>query len=957
MNNLKISENMKPGLRSFFIEACMLCLLSGMFISCNSNRKIYVSDLKCEYLVNPPGIDIPQPRFSWYISGNRRGTYQSAYRILVSDKKKTLSDGSGNIWDSGKVPSDKIINIIYQGTPLKSDQTYYWSVCVWNQDVEQSPWSKPAVFHTGLLNESDWEANWIASADTSLEAPLFRKEFEIGKQIKNAYVYVTGLGYYELYLNGEKVGDHVLDPTITDYRKRVLYAVYDVTRELKNGVNVVGALLGNGAFRLKKVQGRYIFERCGAIPGSPFAIYKLQNAPRLLMQLNIKFTDGSQTIITTDKSWKSSGSPITFNNLFGGENYDARLEKDKWCSAGFDASDWKEVIIADSPGGILQSQLVPPIKVTETLRPVSKTNPEPGIYLFDMGQNFAGWWRIHVKGLSGVTLRVRGAETLNDSLFPKPLQPGDHLSIEQAYHSNVWTDYILKGEGTEVYEPRFFYTGFRFVEVTMDNHKNPESLEVEGRVVRSALEFNGKFVTSDSLLNRIHRATLWSQMGNTHGFPTDCPHREKGGYTGDGQIVAESSIHDFQMAAFYTKWLNDMRDAQEENGRIPDISPTLIGGHSGGTAWGSAYILIPWWMYQYYNDTRILEEHYVSMKRYLEYLHNLAGTDSNPKEPYIINDFEGFGGSVYDIGEWCAPGQHGRLNDPMVSTFYYYQDASLMSRIATLLGQNTDAGRYLALADTIKNELNKKFFNPNTNLYGADTVNQTCQLLALAGDVVPEGHSEQVFQTITDDIINTRKGHLNTGIIGTKYLWPVMAHSGRSDLAYTVATQTTYPGYGFWIKNGATTLWEEWSGEYSQNHQMFGSVDEFFYKYLAGIRSPEDGTTTNGYKHIHIQPFVPDGLSFVSASLETAAGKIESHWQHKSGVFQLRVVIPANSDASVSIPFLGFKNITVMENGKKVWENGTFIPGNPGITNATIDKICLTFSTSSGTYEFKMSGV
>ena len=914
-----------------------------MFISCNSSRKINVSDLKCEYIENPLGMDIRQPRFSWNISGNRRGIYQSGYRILVADRREALQDGTGNFWDTGKVPSDKLINIVYQGSQLKSDQTYYWSVCVWNQDGEQSSWSNPAIFHTGLLNATDWESQWITSGDSSLEAPLFRKEFEINKQVKNAYVYVTGLGYYELYLNGKKVGDHVLDPAITDYRKRVLYATYDVTRQLKNGLNVAGILLGNGAYRLEKVEGRYSWGNGGSISGTP----------RLLMQLNITYKDGSRKSIITDKSWKSSGSPITFNNLYGGEDYDARLEKAGWSSAGFDASDWQQVTIADSPGGVLQSQLMPPIKVTETIRPVAKTNPEPGVYLFDMGQNFAGWWRIRVKGSPGVTLRARGAETLNDSLFPKPLQTEDHLSIKQAYHSRVWTDYILKGNGTEVYEPRFFYTGFRYVEVTIDNHKNPESLEVEGRVVRSALDFNGKFVTSDSLLNRIHRATVWSQMGNTHGFPTDCPHREKGGYTGDGQIIAESSIHDFHMAAFYTKWLNDMRDAQEENGRIPNTSPTLIGGNGGGIAWGSAYILLPWWMYQYYNDTRILEEHYVTMKRYLEYLHNLAKTDSNPEEPYIINNF---GGYWFSLGEWCAPGQSDCPNHPMVNTYYYYQNASLLSRIATLIGQNTDAVRYQALADTIKNELNKKFFNPNTNLYGTDTTYQTYQLLALAGDVVPEGHREKVFQTVTDDIINTRKGHLNTGIIGTKYLWYVMAHSGRSDLAYTVATQTTYPSYGYWLEKGATTLLEEWSGKNSHNHQMFGSVDEFFYKYLAGIRSPTDGITTSGYKHIHIKPYVPDGLSFVEASLKTAAGYIESSWQHKSDLFQLRLVIPANSDATVSIPLLGFKNIIVTENGKKVWENGAFITGNPGITDARIDEVCLTFSIGSGTYEFKLSG-
>jgi alpha-L-rhamnosidase len=914
-----------------------------MLASCDNNRKINISELKCEYLENPLGIDIRQPRFSWNISGNHRGIIQSAYRIIVADNKESLKDRTGNFWDSGKVLSDNLINIVYHGAPLKSDLTYYWSVCIWNQDQEYSSWSETALFHTGLFNPGDWEAQWIGSGDSLLEAPLFRKEFDINKQVKNAYVFVTGLGYYELYLNGNKVGDHVLDPAITNYHKRVLYATYDVTRQLKSGLNVAGILLGNGAFRLKKTEGRYTWGNSGS----------MLCTPRLLMQLNITYADGSQKSIVSDKSWKSSGSPITFNNLYGGEDYDARLEKTGWSSVGFDTSGWQDVTMVESPGGVLSSQLMPSIKVTETIHPIAKTNPEPGVYLFDMGQNFAGWWRLQVKGSPGVTIRIRGAEALNDSIFPKPLQPGDRLNLKQKYHSQVWTDYIMKGNGNEVYEPRFFYTGCRYVEVIMDNHKNPESLEVEGRVVRSALESNGKFITSDSLLNRIHRAALWSQMGNTHGFPTDCPHREKGGYTGDGQIIAESSIHDFQMAAFYTNWLNDMRDAQEENGRIPNTSPTLTGGNGGGIAWGSAYILLPWWMYQYYNDTRILEEHFVTMKRYLEYLHNLAKTDSNPEEPYIINNF---GGYWYSLGEWCAPGQSDCPNHPMVSTYYYYQNAKLLSHIAAILGQSSDAERYLALSDTIKNELNKKFFNPETNLYGSDSTYQTYQLLALDGDIVPEGHREKVLETLTDDIIRTHKGHLNTGIIGTKYMWPVMVHSDRSDLAYAVATQTTYPSYGYWIEKGATTLQEEWSGENSNNHQMFGTVDEFFYKYLAGIRSPEDGITSPGYRHIHIKPYVPEGLSFVEASVKTVAGNIESSWKYKSDLFQLKVVIPANSDALVSIPLLNFKNIKITENGKKVWGNGVFVTGNSGLFDARINEDYLNVSTGSGTFYFIITG-
>jgi alpha-L-rhamnosidase len=934
---------MKTSLKILPKGFVILCLLTGMFVNCYGNQRLIVSNLKCEYLENPLGMDRLQPRFSWYISGNQRGIIQSAYHILVSDNPEDLNKGTGKSWDSGKISSNQSTNLEYNGSPLQSDKTYYWSVRVWNQNGEQSAECNPAFFHTGLLNPSDWGAKWIAAADTTISSPLFRKEFKIEKQVKEAYIYITAGGYYELLLNGEKVGNHVLDPSITDYRKRVLYATYDVTKQLKNGQNVAGVILGNGAFHLKKTEGRYCWANGGTDLG----------APRLLVQLNVTYKDGSRQKIVTDNSWKSSAGPITFNNLYGGEDYDARMEKEGWSSTGYNDAAWQNVSLVKSPGGLVASQLMPSIKVTDTFKPISKTNPKPGLYLFDLGQNFSGWWRITVKGTAGLTIRVKGSETLNDSVFPKSLQPEDRLSKKQPYQSKIWTDYTLNGKGTEVYEPRFFYTGFRYVEVTTNKPEEIKSLEVEGRVVRTALESNGNFISSDSLLNKIHRATEWSIKSNTSSYPTDCPQREKGGYTGDGQIVAEASMHDFQMAAFYTNWLNDMQDVQEANGRIPNTSPQLVGGGGGGVAWGSAYVLVPWWMYQYYNDTRVLKEHYPTMKLWLGYLHNLAKTDSNPEEPYIINNF---GSYWYTLGEWCAPIKRDDPNHPMIHTYYYYMNSLLLSKIATILGEKEDAVKYAALADTIKNALNKKFFNPDTNLYGSDTPYQTYQLLVLASDIIPEGHRGKVLQTLTDDIVKTHQGHLNTGIIGVKYMWPILMHNGLGDIAYSMVTQTTFPGFGYWIKRGATTLRESWDGTNSQNHQMFGAVDEYFYKYLAGIWSPTDGETSQGYKHIHIQPYIPQGLKSAEASLNTITGTIESSWKQEAGQLWLKVIIPANSDATVALPVSNFKNLTVKEKDRKVWENSTFAAGDEGVTNGRIDSGLLTFTVGSGTYEFVLSG-
>ncbi len=934
---------MKTNRLRFYFLLIIFGLAAGLLFNCAGGQKLAVTNLKCEYLENPLGIDMPQPRLSWTVSSSLRGVSQSAYRILVADGRESLRNDTGNVWDSGQVSSAQSVNVVYDGQQLQSGQTYYWKVRSWNQDGEQSPWSEIHTFHTGLMQPSDWEAEWIAARDTSLQAPLLRTEFEVEKRVASAHAYVTGVGYYELYLNGEKVGDHVLDPGMTDYRKRVLYATYDVTDQLNSGANAAGIILGNGAYRMERVEGRYSWGGGGATFG----------APRAFLQLDVTFSDGTTKRIITDGSWQSSSGPITFNHFYGGEDYDARLEKPGWSTPEYDASGWNPVRVVEGPTGVLDAQLMPPMKVSRTIQPVAETNPEEGIYLYDLGQNIPGWWRVRAEGDAGVELRIRGAETLNDSLFPEPLRPGDRLSTKHRYHANVWTTYILQGEGTEIYEPRFFYTGFRYVEVGVNEPENLESLEIEGRVVHSALETNGKFVTSDSLLNRINRATVWSQIGNTHSFPTDCPQREKGGYTGDGQVIAEASIHDFHMATFYTKWLNDMRDAQQENGRIPNTSPILVGGHGGGIAWGSAYILLPWWMHQYYDDTRIMEEHYPTMKQYLGYLHNLAQTDANPEEPYIINDFGGYWDS---LGEWCAPGESDGPNHPVVNTFYYYWDTVTLSRIAETLGHTADASRYAALADTIQEAWNAKFFDLNTNLYGTEEPYQTYQLLALFGNAAPEDRRAEILQTIIDDIVHTRQGHLNTGIIGTKHLWPVLVHAGRGDVAYTVATQTTYPSYGFWLEKGATTLWEKWSGENSHNHQMFGSVDEFFYKYLAGIRAPTDGRTNRGYQQIHIQPYVPEGLSWVEASLETVAGTVKSHWENKTNSFELKVVIPANSAGSVSIPRLDFENMVIRESGETVWENGATLSGAAGITGAESEDRFVTFSVGSGTYDFILTG-
>ncbi len=926
---------------------CFFLMMSSLVLTnCSENENSsYVRSLEVEYLANPIGIDIEKPRFSWVYDDETRGAGQTAYRIVVSDSRESVENEEALLWDSGKVNSPDLLNISYEGDQLSSTGKYFWKLRVWDQEGNPAPWSETQAFQMGILNQEDWQADWITTPDSTVSSPLFRNEFTIEKNIQSATAFVTGVGYYEFYLNGGKVGDHVLDPGITDYRKRILYETYDVADQLEQGKNAFGLWLGNGAFRLKAEEGRWTWHGMNNQFGTPSGI----------VQLHIQYRDGSEEIIGSDGGWMTDASPIVYNNVYGGEDYDARLEQQGWNTIGFDDSSWESVKVAENPGVIMDSQVMPPIRVVETIEPLVKINPERGVFLYDLEQNIPGWWRLTVEGERGTEIKIRGAETLNNELFPKSLEPGDSLSTKHSYHSDVWTTYTLKGEDTEIYEPRFFYSGFRYIEVQVDDPEAIESLKIEGRVVHTDLERNGSFASSDTLLNKIYEAAIWSQRGNWHGYPEDCPHREKGGYNGDGQVIAETSIHDFHMHSLYEKWLNDMKDSQYENGRIPNTSPIILGGMGGGVAWGSAYILLPWWMYQYYGDTRLLEEHYDGMKDYMTYLQDLASeNDENPEEEYIINEFGGYWDS---LGEWEAPvrDRTGPVN-PLTNTYYWYLDVLTFADIAGVLGHTEDRQSYLALADSIKQAFNQNFFLSEQNLYGTEEPYQGYLLFALSGDLVPEDQREAVFDNLIHDIQVTSNGHLGTGILGTKHLINVLAKEGREDVLHDIVTKTTFPSWGYWIENGATTLWESWDAEGSHNHQMFGTINEYLYKYLAGIRSPMNEGTSTGYKEVHIKPYIPDDMEWAEASLETVRGTVSSRWENNEDQLTLSVSIPANTTGKVSIPTEGWSEIRIQEGGETVWENRQFIENEAGITDVTDDDGFIVLGLESGSYEFEMAG-
>lgn len=912
------------------------------------------TDLLCEYTLDPVGIDAASPRFSWVLNHSERGQLQSAYHVLVARRGEYLDTDSGDVWDSGKVTSGQSVNVLYGGTPLESRNTYYWKVRVWDKDGKVSPWSKTATFEMGLLKPDDWKGKWIKGGN------LLRKEFTVGKDIERARAYICGLGYYELRINGEKVGDHVLDPGWTDYDKRSLYVTYDVTNQLKGGENAVGVMLGNGRYSPPDE----------SVNKSPVPLKKYGDSPVLIVQLHLDFTDGSCMRIVTDETWKTAQGPIVSDDLYDGETYDARLEKIGWDAPFFDDADWSFATIVDAPEGKLVSQAsFPPIKVVKRLQPREITNPRPNVYLYDFGQNFTGWVRLRVRGPRDSQVQLRYAELLDENGM---------INTVPNREAKTTDTYILKGEGEELYEPRFTYHGFRYVEVT--GFPGTPTLEsLEGRVVHSAVEPVGSFACSNSLINRIHQNVLWGQLSNLMSVPTDCPQRdERMGWMGDAQLTVEEAIYNFDMAGFYTKWSFDIKEAQKDDGSVPDVVPPYWSFYPADPAWGTACVVIPWYLYLYYEDKRILEENYCGIKKWVDFLHSQA-------KDYLL--------SYGKCGDWCPPGHVRPPDTPLkvTSTWYYYHDTLTLSEIARILGKSEDAERYSQLSEKIKDAFNREFLQEDrysgkkySDLYEAveDLIppivsedkkdemrkkaaavwvpsSQTTNLLPLFLHMVPEDKRQKVLRNLVDDIVVTHSYHLNTGIVGTRYLFDVLTKYGYTDLAYKLATQTTYPSWGYMIKEGATTLWERWeylanAGMNSHNHIMFGTVDAWFYKVLAGIGLDSAGP---GFQRIIIKPYPVGDLKYASASVKTTRGIVSSSWARHDRSLVLNVTLPFNSEAKVHIPKIGLEKVIVKEGEKTIWENGSYVGGIAGITGGREDEDYVTFEVGSGSYSFKVSGL
>jgi len=649
----------------------------------------------------------------------------------------------------------------------------------------------------------------------------------------------------------------------------------------------------------------------------------------LLVQINIELEGGEKVEVVSDASWKGMDGPVVANSIYNGETYDARLETPGWDRPGYADGQWSAAEVVAGPKGVLSAQMMPPIQVVDTIVPLRMASPKPGVYVYDMGQNFSGWAQLRVRGQQGTAVKLRFAEMIYDNGM---------INLENLRGARAEDVYILKGEGEEVWQPRFTYHGFRYVELS-GYPGVPAVNAVRGRVVHTAVEPAGSFACSQPVLNSLQRIIVWGQKTNLHSVPTDCCQRdERMGWMGDAQGTAEEAIYNFDMAAFYANFLRDIRDVQDEKGTITDTVPHIWGSRPADPAWGTAYPLIAWYFYQYYGDRRVLEDHYDGIKKYVEFLRTRAE-----------NGLVTF--SYY--GDWVAVD---RTPGDIVSSFYYYYDVKVLAEMAKILGKEADAKAYGDLASAIKTAFHREYFDPKTRSYANGT--QTANTLPLFLDLVPEKMRGAVWGNLFDNIVYKNNSHLTTGIIGTKYIMELLTNNGSSDLAYDIATQTTYPSWGYMIENGATTLWELWQlrqgpSMNSHNHPMFGSVGSWLYKALAGINlAPESA----GFEKIRIVPQMVRDLRYAAGSTRTVRGEVSSSWSRDDRTVQLEVVIPVGSEAEVVIPGFNLENVVIKEGDQAVWDGQGYKAGVQGIRSVEKAQPGFLIKVGSGRYAFKLQG-
>ncbi|MCI0551476.1 MAG: glycoside hydrolase family 78 protein [Anaerolineae bacterium] len=886
-----------------------------------------ISHLTCEYQTNPLGIDVLRPRLSWQLQSDERGTHQSAYQILAASSEKDLDREVGLLWDSGRIESDQSIHVPYGGSSLTSGQRVYWKVRAWDQagrEVESSS----AWWEMGLLEGTDWQAQWIGAPfvdgpRTSSPSPFLRKEFILKKSLVTARLYATAVGLYECHINGLRVGNALLTPGWTDYSKRVQYQTYDVTELLQQGANAFGAILGDG---------------WGVGHIAWVGRQRYADRPQFLAQIVLTYSDGTKEIIATDNTWKVTYGPILESDMLMGESYDARRELTGWHNPEYDDSRWWPVDVFTDIGAALIATYSPKVIQHEMLQPISIHEIPDFVnrrWIFDMGQNMVGWVRLCVRGEKGTTVSLRYAEALNPdrTLYTANLRPARNTD-----------HYTLKGGDEEIWEPHFLFHGFRYVEL-LGFPGVPTDETLVGIVIHSDIPATGKFECSDPLINQLQQNIIWSQKGNFVDIPTDCPQRdERLGWTGDAQVFIRTAAFNMNVAGFFTKWTHDLEDAQYPNGAFPAVAPNpsvwSIG--DGGPAWADAGVICPWTIYLCYGDTRLLEVRYASMQRFIEFL---SKTSQNGLRCYA--EYTGWHG----FGDWLAldgsDGREGGTSKELIGTAFYAYSTHLLANIARIMGKHEDALRYSALSAEAHEAFIKRFVHEDGTIQG-DT--QTSYVLALQFDLLPPELRQLAAAQLVRNI-EQRDNHLSTGFVGTPYINSVLSEMGHLDTAYALLKQTTWPSWLYSVTQGATTIWERWDGwthdngyqdpsMNSFNHYAYGAVGAWMYAVIGGVDLDPDRP---GYKHIIMHPQPGGGLTYATAELHSMYGMIRSAWTQEKDVFDWRITVPANTTAKVYVPAKDISHVT---------ESGQPMEKANGVTFLQMESGSAVFGVVSGSYVF-----
>lgn len=893
--------------RSLWLLACML-------FSAGSFSQLRISRLLTEQLHNPIAVASNQPRFTWQLESASRNAGQSAYEIVVTEGRNT-------VWKSGKVNSDQSVMVPYQGEALQSRKKYNWKLRVWDERGKASGWSAPASFEMALLDAAEWKAKWITPGYTEdsvmRPSPLFLKKFDLTKKIASARLYITSHGLYEAMLNGQRVGEDYLTPGWTAYRKRLQYQVYDVTGMLQRGSNAIGVTLGSGWYR----------GAIGWVGG--FNFYGKDIA--LLAQMHITYADGTETVIVSDESWKSSTGKIRYSEIYHGETIDARLDKAGWSTASYNDAGWSPVVVKDFSKSVLIATVNETVKKQERFKPLKIFTTPEGDKVIDFGQNLVGWVVVKVKGKMGDSIILSHAEVLD--------KKGNFYTANMR-SAKVKNTYVLKGGEEEIFEPHFTWQGFRYAkiegypgQITADNF--------EAVALYSDMEPTGTFTSSNALVNQLQHNIEWGQRGNFLDVPTDCPQRdERLGWTGDAQAFARTASFNMNVNNFFAKWLRDV-EADQDSGKVPFVVPNVLGKNAVNSAgWSDVATIAPWDMYLAYGDKRLLETQYQSMKDYVESIRRVAKND-------LWNSGFHFGDWLFYRPNDDNDGRAAVTDKYLIAQCFYAHSVQLLTNAAKVLGRQEDAGHYTALSDRIKAAFIREYMTSNGRLVSGT---QTAYVLALHFDMLPENLRAQAAKRLAENV-ESYGTHLTTGFLGTPYLCHVLSRFGYADVAYKLLQQETYPSWLYPVKMGATTIWERWDGirpdstfqtpsMNSYNHYAYGAIGDWMYRVMAGLDTYEDGV---GYKHIRIKPVIGGDFTHAEASLKTYYGQVKSGWKLEGNKLLMNLTIPVNTRATVYIP---------AEQADAIRENGVLISAIKDIELAGKDGDYIQLELGAGEYHF-----